>query len=793
MLTQMQKNSIKHIIMRYFRHFILSFFAFATALNLTGQGIAIGDWRTHLPYHRVIDVEIAGEKVYAATPNDLFVYNKTDNSLSLLNKVNGLSDIGVKAIRYNSAYKTLFVGYSNTNIDLIRPNKIVNISDIKNKELIGNKTINNVMFNGKYAYLSCGFGIVVIDIEREEVFDTYLIGPLGSYINVLDIEIFNNNLYAATEAGVYYAPLNSSNLADFNQWTRESRLRHLNLRYNQIEAFANKLYLNHSRNIYDADTMFVFNGSSWTYFDKANTSLHKVLRAYPNRFLVGNNYSVYVYDETMNKVSTVWSPDGKGIEPQAAAYDAQNNIWIADKNRGLIRTFNNGFGGETFKPNGPGTTSVYELKARGSNVWVASGGRRSDWGKMYMIDGVFSFNGSEWKTHNFSNTPAFDTISDFVSVAIDPLNPQKAYIGTWQDGVAEFTNFQLTNMYSLNNSSLRPWLADPNLVNISGLDFDSQNNLWVANTGSTNLLSVRKTNGDWRSFYLGSNASGTDIGNMIVDKNNFKWIIRRSEGALMVFSDNNTIDNPADDKLRVMTSSPNNGALPGNAVFSMAVDLDGAVWVGTDKGPAVFYNPARIFQTGVNFDAQQILVPRNDGTGQADYLLGSEKILSIAIDGANKKWFGTENGVFLMSKDGLEKIHYFNTSNSPLLSNTVNSIAITDNGEVFFGTPNGIISFRGKATTPTPINNDVYAFPNPVRPDFSGPVAIKGLVRDAIVKITDLSGNLVSQIRSEGGQAVWDGKILNGNHVKPGVYLVFVTDNAGVETLVTKIMMMRKQ
>jgi hypothetical protein len=757
------------------------------------QGIGIGQWRTHLPYQRVIGVELAGEKVYAATPYDLFIYNTEDNRLSLLNKVNGLSDIGVSSIRYSNDHKTLLVAYANTNIDLIRADEIVNISDIKNKELIGNKTINNIMFIDKYAYLSCGFGIVVIDIVREEVYDTYLIGPQGSYINVFDLEVYDNTLYAATENGVYYAPLNSPNLADFNQWTKDTRLRHPNLRYTQIEAFADKLFLNYSRNVYNADTLFVFNGNNWDYFDKTNTSLHRQVRAYANRLLVVNHFNVYIYDENLDMIQSIYAPEGTGVEPLAAAFDASGNYWVGDRKRGLLKTFNNGFSAEAFLPNGPGTTSVYELKARGNYVWVAPGGRRNDWGKMYIIDGVFSFDGSQWRTYNSSNTPGFDTISDFVSVAIDPQNPKKAYIGTWQEGVIEFTDFEKTEIYSTHNSSLGPWLADPSLVNISGLGFDSYNNLWACNTGATNILSMRKPNGEWKAFYLGSTASGIDVANMIIDKSNNKWIIRRSEGKIMVFNDNNTFDNPADDQLKILTSSANAGNIPGNAVFSMAVDLDGAVWVGTDKGPVVFYNPERIFQTGVNYDAQQILVPRNDGTGQADFLLGSEKILAIAVDGSNKKWFGTENGVFLMSKDGLEQIFYFNTDNSPLLSNTVNSIAITDDGEVFFGTPNGIISFKGNATTPPVVNTDVYAYPNPVRQEYSGPVAIKGMVRDAIVKITDLSGNLVFQTRSEGGQAIWDGRSINGNHVSPGIYLVFITDNFGEEKLVTKVMMMRKQ
>lgn len=777
--------------MKRITYISLLFLGILLAGNIFAQGLMIGEWRTHLPFQRVIDVDLVGQEVWAATPSEVFIYNKQDNSISYLNKVNGLNDVGISSMRYSAEHKTMVVAYSNTNIDLIREKEIINLSDIKNKEILGNKTINSVVLRDRYAYLSCGFGIVVIDMVREEVYDTYLIGPQGSFINVYDLDFYDDKIFAATEAGVYYAPISSPNLADFNQWTKDNRLIHPNLSYNHIETFSNKLYLNYSRNVFNADTMFVFNGSSWDYFEKTNNSLRRSLRRVGNNFIVVNNSNLMVYDENMQLLVIVYAPENKNLEPLAATIDNENNVWVADRRLGLVKSFNSGFSGEFILPNGPSTTNVYELKAGGENVWVAPGGRRANWAKMFMTDGVFSYVDGFWKTHNSGNSSAFDTINDMVSVAVHPGNPNLAYIGSWHDGVLEFTNNELTNVYSRHNSSLQPWVADPRFVNISGLDFDSFGNLWVANTGATNLLSMKTPAGEWRSFNLGAAASGIDIANMIVDRANQKWIIRRSEGLVMVFNDNNTWDNPADDQLRILTSSAGNGNIPGNTVSCMAVDHDGAVWVGTDAGPAVFYAPERIFQQGADFDAQQILVPRNDGTGQADYLLGSEKILAIAIDGANRKWFGTENGVFLISKDGLEVIHFFNTNNSPLLSNTVNSIAIADNGEVFFGTGNGIISYKGTATPGGEVNFDVFAYPNPVRPGFTGNIAIRGLVRDALVKITDVSGRLVYETRADGGQAIWNGRTVNGAQVKPGIYLVFISDNLGMETLVTKILFMQ--
>jgi streptogramin lyase len=775
-------------VLKYVSVLIISTFI---GSKVVAQGLMIGEWRTHLPYQRVLDVEVVGEEVYAATPYELIIYNEQDNSLRFLNKTNGLNDLEISRISYSNLQKTLIVAYKNTNIDLIRDKEITNISDIRNKEIIGNKTINDIFLQGNYAYLSCGFGIVVIDLERNEVHDTYFIGPEGSSINVFDIDIYNNYFFAATESGVYYAPTDSPNLAIFSQWTKDTRLQQPNLSYNQIETFNDKLYLNYSRNEFNTDTLFVFDGNDWDYFDKPNTSIRAALRAFENNFIIVNNYNITLYDENMQVLQNIFNPENKAIEPLSAAIDSKGNVWVADRRSGLIKTFNNGLSAEFIKPNGPSTIKVYELKAQDNSVWVAPGGRASNWAKMFITDGVFSYVDGFWKTHNSSNARAFDSISDMVSVAIDPQNPNKTYVGTWQEGILVFADNELTEIYSDHNSSLQPWVANQDLVNISGLDFDSFNNLWAANSGAPDILSMRTPQGQWRSFNLGASASGIDIGNMIIDKSNQKWIIRRQEGLLMVFNDNNTFDNPSDDQVRILNTSPGNGNLPGNTVFSMAVDHEGAVWVGTNSGPAVFYAPERIFQQGVDADAQQILVPRNDGTGQADFLLGSEKILAIAIDGANRKWFGTENGVFLLSNDGLEEIHHFTRGNSPLLSNTVNSIGITDNGEVFFGTGSGIISYKGTATPGQPTNFDVFAYPNPVRPGYTGSIAVKGLVNNALVKITDVSGQLVFETKAEGGQAIWDGHTINGSKVKPGIYLVFVSDNMGLETLVTKILLMQ--
>ena len=280
-----------------------------------------------------------------------------------------------------------------------------------------------------------------------------------------------------------------------------------------------------------------------------------------------------------------------------------------------------------------------------------------------------------------------------------------------------------------------------------------------------------------------------DLGQILVNSLGQKWIQMRygnlNPYSILVFDDNNTPGNPNDDKSIKLNSAVGNGNIPGNIVFAMAEDKKGEIWIGTEKGVAVFYSPENIF-TGSNFDAQRILVQQGS---YVQYLLENETATAIAIDGDNRKWIGTDRGgVFLFSEDGTQEIYHFTAENSPLLSNRITGIAINNDGEVFFGTDNGVISFRSTATPGGDTNENVFAFPNPVKSEYDGYIAIKGLVNQAQVRITDISGTLIYSTRAEGGQAIWNGRNFDGRKAQTGVYLVFASNEDGKEKVVTKIL-----
>jgi streptogramin lyase len=756
---------------------------FFTTIGFAQDGVAIGHWRTHLPYQKVIAVEPVGNLIYAATEYELFTYDKDDNSMRILNKINGLSDVGISTMGYCKSQHKLFVAYTNANVDLIDSDgNIINMSDIKDKNIVGNKSINNVFFDGDLAYVACGFGIVVFDLKREEVKDTYYIGNQGDMVNVTDVAIFNGRIYASTDDGVYYASQSAQNLANYAAWQFDTSLIHPHYAYTEMEVFANKLFLNYDGG-FNKDTLFVYNGSSWGYFEKDNVSQKMELRAYDDVMLITNRYNVKVYDWNLNQTLNIYSPGGN-ITPLSTAIDSNHDYWIGDSQRGLIRT-SDGWNNMDVKPNGTASKNVFELKACGDQVWIATGGHAPNWGKRYMNEGVARFDGM-WTIFNNQTLESLNGITDYVCTATDPNDPSVTYVGTWGSGILKLKGDELVEIYNANNSTLDYWIADPTLINISGLAFDSKGNLWAANTGANHLLSVMKPDGTWKSFSLGGTTSGDYTGVMLIDKYDYKWILRRS-GDILVFNDGGTLDDTSDDKVVVLNNGSTTGGITGTA-NCFVVDKDGAVWIGATDGPCYFADSRKIF-TEPGYSASVKEVPRNDGTNQWDPLFKGSSILSMAVDGANRIWFGLESGVCLMSFENKpEEIHYFNTDNSPLFENSVTTMAISADGEVFFGTASGTISYKGESAEPEPQVNDVVAYPNPVRDDYTGYVGIKGLVANSLVRITTVDGAFVTQLMSEGGQAVWDLTNIKGQKVSPGVYFIFTSTTSGTDRFATKIL-----
>ena len=734
------------------------------------QSLRVGEWRDHLSYKYAYDVCEVGNSMYISTDRALFEYNTADNSIERLSTLNRLSDMGVSSIEGDK--NTLIVAYDNGNIDLTRGNTTVNLPDIKRASLIANKRINHINVDNNLAYLSCGFGIVVVDIEREEVKDTYFIGENGVQVNVLSTSIAHNSIYAATNKGLYRADIYESNLADYHSW--EKLLAHSQSHVDLLASFNGLLFVNLHGEEYNTDTLYHFDGNNWVVFEQESTNVS--IKANSQQLVLTRRFNVSVYDKDLNRTHYLYSGEFNldKIDFNSAIFTENEEFWITDKYNGLLH--NDGDFFESIKPSGPYLSDGGQIVNFGDEILVAHGAKSENWDPSWHQSELSILKKDDWTTSNGLKDADFIDI-----VAVNKRGPT-TYLASFNKGLAKMTGLNLDEIYNETNSSLQKRAIYDDWIEVGAIQFDSKGNLWCTNSQTYEPLSVKYTSGDWESFSLGSGITETqDLAKLLIDKNDQKWVQLKNNG-LIVFDERRQ-----GSKTRKLTNSENSGNLASNRVLSFAEDLEGEIWIGTDNGVSVFYDSNSIFQ---GESASQVVVTLGEYNS---YLLEGQQINDIEIDGANRKWFATNNsGVIVTSASGTEEIHHFTTENSPLFSNKVLDIEMNDvTGEVFFATEKGLISMRSGSTQGNADFSEVLVFPNPVKPDYSGPITIKGLITDAVIKITDISGNLIYETVALGGQAVWDGKSFDGQKAHTGVYLVFCSDKEGTISHVTKLLFVR--
>jgi len=755
--------------------YILVLLASVSNAHLSAQ-IAVGEWRTHLPYRSANIIMVTDNKAFCSTTGGLFYYGLDDNSLEKLSKTDGLSDNGVIAMRWSNEDQLALLAYSNANLDILKGNQIINIPDIMKKQIPGDKSVYNISFLGGNAYLSCGFGIVVLDLNRLEIKETYLIGDNGNQLKINQTASDGIYLYAATDNGVRRAELANPFLIDFNSWELIADLPDPNGAYTGVAFFNGRLFVVHNEPS-GGNRVYYLDGT-WKEFSGMAGDNCNELRA-------SGDYLLFVGDEgvrIMSKDFIVMKQHDTG-NPRSAEVDRDGILWVADNGKGLVRVDREG-AEKALKPNGPRSEIGYDMASGGGVVYTVTGGVTANWNNLFRAGVLQTFSDKTW-SDNYSSD-----FQDLIVLAVDPEDHAHLYAASWGYGLVEYYEGVPQTVYNETNSTLRSILPEGNYIRLGGVALDGDNNLWMTNTGVAEPISVFKRDGTWLSYSTDGILSDFNaLGDILFTEAGHLWgIIPRGRG-LFALNFNGTPENTDDDEYRLVSVQDENGQLITNEVYAFAEDLNGNLWLGTNQGILVIYSPGRLFSEGAVF-AREILVPRDDGTEYADALLETQKITSIEVDGANRKWIGTAaGGAFLVSEDGREQIYSFSTGNSPILSNSILDICVDDkSGEVFFGTDKGIISFRGTATAGAHDYSNVKVFPNPVRETYHGPIAISGLLAETTVKITDMGGNLVKELRSDGGQAIWDGNDFNGQRVATGVYLVFMTNRRPTAAHVTKIL-----
>lgn len=760
-------------------YFTLIVFLVFTVTSFSQSNLKIGEWKAYLPFHTGLTVTQSDNSVIYGTENSLVIINKEDLSPTFITKVEGLSDHEIRLVKYDKYNKQLIVSYDNGNIDVIKDDEIINIPFVKFNNQSNDKRINDIhISNENFAYLSYAFGIIQLDLKKLDFKTTCFTNLI---VNGTSSD--ESNIYAATEEGVF--TINQSNPAfgNFLEWTFISGESGLPAVYTaeDIAVYNNQLFVNISGVVWKRE-----GGLFSKMIDETNDAYRvEFLTAEGERLVVGMknnqfNSRINIYDISLNKQTISSFCVNRvlyGIE------DQNGDLWYADEWRGFRYTKD---GCQKVEFNSPFEVKATDIQSKNGLVYIASGGATDEFGYLQSNSGFYILENNVWENiRGESYQPIKD--NDFANIQVIAPHPKenKLMIGSFYSGLMEYDlDTKESVFYDQFNSSLEGTIGDQPRERISGLAYDDDGNLWMTNHLSPNPLKVMTPEGAWYTFSI----PGTNLLTSItIDKSGNKWMTSLANGVI-VFNENGTLADPTDDEVRVITES--NSELSSNGTNSVAIDLDGEVWVGTEQGPVIFECGSSVF------DVQNCQGTRRKVLQDsiAAFLLETEDIRCIEIDGANRKWFGTRNGIFVQSADGETQEYNFNIDNSPLFDNKIKTMHfIPLSGEMFISSEGGIQSIRTNSTSGGSTFNpqNIYAFPNPVRPDYAGPIAIKGLARNANVKITDLSGKLVAEMIANGGQAIWSGEDYTGRRVATGVYLVFCSNTPAFEnpeTYVTKIM-----
>ena len=780
--------------------YILLFLSVASQLVYSQ---AIGEWEALLSYYNTIQVAETNNYVFAVarganpksnTPEEggsLFSYGKEDNTIKFYSRQDGISDQKITLISYNPNVNTLLIIYENGNIDLFNEKGFYNIPYLLNSSSINIKTIHDIFFYKEYAYLPAEFGIMVINMKKREITDTYKLNQSVSSVCIKD-----NYLYAVTNNNTILKGSLNSNLLDINNW--QNHPVSFVSPVQQIALFQNVLCFK----IKDRGVYYQRNDGNIYPVIEDNTI--QKMKLQNDKLIAFTTNKAYIFSSLTTKdvVNT-------GTIQDISSLKDKNTFWLAAGNeslKGIKKNVSSNqyetFFTDTLTANsGPKRNLCAFMTTHAGKLYVVGGDRWADRSNIY---GTFMiYDNSKWFNYDenlIAKQAAASKYMDVTSVAVDPKDANHYYTSTWGEGIFEFKDGECIKLYNNRNSALESTTGDNvNYVRVEGLCFDKYNNLWMTNSEVSNGgIKVLKADGTWKSLQYAPLNKVNLIDKILITSKGYKWInvLRISQGreiGIFVLNDNNTIDDTSDDTYNYYTTFVNiadKKSIPSNGFYCMAEDKSNSIFIGTGNGLIICPPSSNNPQNEVIYASR---VVRIDEDGIPTYFLDGEKITAIAVDGGNRKWIGTESsGVFLVNEDASETIYNFTTDNSPLLSNNIKSIAIDNmSGKVYFGTDKGIISYTGDATEGSESYSDVYAYPNPVRPEYSDRVTIAGLIENSNVKITDLNGNIIYQGKSAGGQLTWNCRNRSGNRVATGVYLVFAATPDSKESVVTKIMVVK--
>lgn len=753
--------------------------------NKVSAGIPVGTWRAHPAYNDASFSLKAFGYICVLSDGALYFFDPADDGLYTIDKTGGLGDTDIAAMGYCNSEKAVLLVYSNGNIDILYDDfTIFNFTDLKNNNT-GNVQVNELKIIGNNAYISTNIGLVIFDIKRREIKNTYRFdSPV--YTSV----ILNDSLICATDAGLHYGIM-SNNLLDGNNWNLFS-----NTKLRELFLFDGKL-------------------SGWS-FDKKVYTINPADAALSNikekvdgiSFL--NNGTLALIQDTVVTIYSSYTQNNAYLFKLHVNHilTDDSDLWVCHGVDGLFHYSLTDEGivclAQGIKPNSPRRNWFHSVSWPQKGRMLVVGGCHNYQGIVYP--GTLMIYENERWSYLDEDIPSKTGVNyqNLTEAVQDPNDPGHIFVGSMGQGLYEFNNGKFTKQYTWHNSALTSILNDNlyyknNYVQISALQYDKDGNLWMANNETDTILKVLKPDGTWFKLYYSEMAGLPTYKQLRFDNKGRLWInsSRGLKPGLFCIDLNGTPDDSSDDIIKFSGSFWTNQDGTSEEIYDVFFydfDLNGEMWIGTNRGIFVLRNPDS-FISDSNPVFERIKISRDNGSGLADYLFNGIMTTALYIDQGNRKWIGTiDNGVFLMSADGTETLEHFTVSNSPLPSNNILSITENGlNGSLFFGTSLGMVEYGGQARDPEESlsESNILVYPNPVKPDFDGYVTITGLTEWSTIRIMSNSGRLVHMGTSNGGSYSWNLTDMNGNQVPSGIYHAIITNQENKKSESTSITVIR--
>lgn len=718
-------------------------------------------------------------------------------------KADGLSRSDVAAVALAPVWGRAVVGYAEGTFDLVSLDadgtlgQVLEVRDLAEADLPGDKRPNRLVVSGERLLVCTDIGVVEYDLAALEVRDTWKLEANGESLSVRTAVRRGDQWWLATSAGLWFAPVTSAFPGDPATWQQDAVLAAAGAGDLQdlVVGADGRMAVLERREGADAIWLGDPGEGTWTESTAGLNEQWTGLYSDGVRLWATTPFGVMEAGDDWGPGAIRAAAGPVFLQPNGAAA-AAGGLWVANANSGCLWLASGGpdagFVGP-FAPNGPRSTAAWRMDAWNERLWVATGGTEASGVPLYRQEGFSGRKGNYWWSVGPPDGEVGGAgVQDPMEVSIDPTRPERAVFGSLEEGLIELEGPQVVRYWNPGNSPLE-WNVNwetPRCA-VPALDFDRQGNLWVLNEGTERPLKMLDNTGMWHTYDINGLDGGTRFTRVLATQRDQLWIVLGDGQGLVVVSTAGTPADAGDDDVRLLGQQEGEGGLPSAFVYAVEEDLDGEIWIGTLQGPAVFYQPQALFD-GEGFDAQQILIEQD---GNFQFLLETETVWDIALDGGNRKWLATvNNGAFLLSPDGREEVAHFTAANSPLLSNEVYDIAIDqESGMVFFATPQGMTAYRGEATNFSAelAQGGIRVFPNPWRPEYAEQVTIDGLAFGSEVHILDASGERVRMVQSAGGRAVWDTRDDAGVLVPEGVYFFLAGEASGKSGASSKMVILR--